>query len=221
MKLLLSQRNQLFDTILGHGYPSEDFDFVKLPVQGALHDENSQIIYLPNSEYYFQIGRGDVSRGFIEYSPGESQLIASRKFAGWNDLYNSFTCWLMFLKRELEESDLWGGISTVFNKLGLQPILIDTHFSSDEFIRLEKYMNELQIAVKTLQLNQDQQTNIILRLEESLNRAKSERRIDWASHFIGGMMSLFITLSVTPNVQSKFWSLVKAIFSGILLTSNI
>jgi len=95
MKLLLSQRNQLFDTILGHGYPSEDFDFVKLPVQGALHDENSQIIYLPNSEYYFQIGRGDVSRGFIEYSPGESQLIASRKFAGWNDLYNSFTCWLM------------------------------------------------------------------------------------------------------------------------------
>jgi hypothetical protein len=95
MKLLLSQKTELFDLISMHGFNPRDF---------KMHDEVDNtaqplatVIRFNNSPYYFKC----LHKFYSEVSPAKDEAESVVYGGTWEAMKNSFGHWLTYLTREL------------------------------------------------------------------------------------------------------------------------
>jgi hypothetical protein len=219
MRLLTSQKNELFNIIKGHSFSPNQFSFNLVKDNRDPKRDIVRLVYEPNPEFYFLIADLDDRYGgyLINYSPGESQFLKVTQGDRWDYIENDVNVWLYSLAREIGQEDLWANLTGIVRSIGMKADYDDSKFTSSQFVELSKRMKQLQVGIATLELPQAQIKLINKKLDDILSQGKTLSKFDWQSLFLGAIMSLMIALSVTSEVQHQFWQMVKQVFNGVLL----
>ena len=218
MKLLKSQTNKLFDLIVQYGFS---------PLQFVIGDYQHPSYILPSkrirhnsSDYYFLINgysTGIIEKYYYDFSPS---LIGVREFGeleDWESITTSFEEWLIALAAEIELIDKWQQLTTEMPDFKIIPINSQGKFSYEEVEQITNKMPLLKARIKEIPLTEAQEKAINGRLEELLELSKTSTKTNWEALFIGSIMSLMLTLAITPDNVRLIWEAVKIVFSNFLL----
>ena len=208
MKLLLSQKNELFDEIQNSGFS---------PLQFLFHEGSPTIIQHISSNFYFQFKSNNHYFSHVEFSPGKQKISDERYCDSWAQGKNSFVSWLDYVKRETETEDKWQRLQQEVNSLDIVLPDDSSKFSANEYEILQGRFIILKQNIIALNLNPSQLNSINLKLDYLLSEAKQMNKFDWKSLFIGSIVSLIIALSITHEQGIALWGIIKQVFNNFLL----
>lgn len=215
MKLLTSQKDQIYQYLVNTGYFS--------PQQFELLEENSMGRFTTKlihreSNYYLNFYEDTEYNGFwLNYSPGREKLYEATDRINWAIGFDHFITWLGNLKRELDSPNLWDRFTKDATSLSLSIEHDSSKFSTKEFIELKSKVEALANEVRNLPLSEYQQSEIISNLNRLTELAEDLNKFDWKNLFIGTIISIVIQLSVTPENAKLLWDMIKRIFSTYFL----
>ena len=158
------------------------------------------------TSYYFEFGvaAGMTLEEVSRYSPGDEYIVTACRAYGWKDRLRHVDQWLVNLKREMEEPDLW----EEWKRRGtlLTDLTGDIRNSPFCAAEIESVTLELTNLRKVIEKKFGQSLDHakiieakIGYLQESLKRVG---RIDWRNILIGSLMQIGLELALT-QVQWK------------------
>ncbi|UTN05155.1 hypothetical protein L0669_04430 [Flavobacterium bizetiae] len=216
MKLLKTQKNSLFDIIQEIDFFSHNqFEFIENESEGTY---NTRIQYNPDKSFFFSFTDSkSINVLYVNYSPGEEQIIDSSSQITWNEALNHFLNWLVFLNREVTAPNLWEKFKTEISDIKFLNNFNNEKFSFSEFTEISQKIESLKNSLSTIPLILNQQNEIILRLDHLSETAKDLGKFDWINLFVGTIISVVIQLNVTPENANALWELIKRIFNNYFL----
>jgi hypothetical protein len=117
LRLLQSQRSQVFQAIQQAGFDPADFELTDVAEPDPYDTIVTTIVHRP-SRYYLTFGITRLPRRLgnarcVVYSPGQSTPQESQIAPSWPAQLSAVEgIWLPLLRRELEAPDLWGRIES-------------------------------------------------------------------------------------------------------------
>jgi hypothetical protein len=209
MRLLTSQKNQLFKEIEGNVWLSPNqFSFY----EGA----NLTRINHKGSRYFcsFHYHNNDI---VFSHSPAEQSLSTSSILSNWAECVSEFKEWLKYLAREISEPDLWGRLDSAFTTANLNNRQEHIQFTVSEYEDLGRKIDILNTQMKMLTFLAEKQVVILEQMDHLLILAKDMSKFDWTNLFVGTLMSIIIQLGVTQENAKTLWDLIRATFKGYFL----
>lgn len=217
MKLLVSQKDELFDLINDSEWfsPSQ----FKIIETGTKEKGVNTEVKFENSEYYFRFfEQRDYYGVFVaNYSPGEKLLFEATSSLDWNLGVIHFKNWLRFLNREINAPDKWSRLLKELSNIQILSETDETKFSYREYNELSDKISQIKDLIKTVPLLVEQQNAIIDKLDHLTDLARELNKFDWKSLFIGTITSIIIQLSVTKENALQIWALIKKVFNNFFL----
>ena len=218
MKLLISQKDELFDLIEDTDYftPSQ-FDIKEIPQQ---HDDYITEIRFKNSDFFFRLIPESSYQGifFANFSPGDKSVIEATSTLDWSRGMGYIDNWLEFLRRELTAQNKWERLFREIEHIKLAPTDDHSKFTYQEYVELSNKIEQIKASLHTIPLLEEQQLAIINQLNHLTELAKDLNKFDWMNLFIGTIVSIITQLYVTKDNASKLWMLIKTIFSNLFLS---
>ncbi len=216
MKLLTSQKNSIYEIIEKIDFFSPNhFEIVENVLMG---EYNTRFELKANRSYYFNFFDTDyVNKLYVNYSPGEKQLIDSSPAISWNKAIDYFEKWLYYLHREVTAPNLWEKFKTEIAEIDYFNNFNNQKFSFAEFTEIAEKIEVLKSHLTSVPLILNQQQEIILRLDHLRETAKELGKFDWVNLFIGTIVSIIIQLNVTPENANAIWDLIKRVFNNYFL----
>ncbi|MBC5994022.1 hypothetical protein [Pontibacter cellulosilyticus] len=135
----------------------------------------------------------------------------------WETVTHLFSKWLLWLKQEEEEPDLWGELETNARIFYFSQAAPDTMFDHEELALLKGQFKKLERQVAALNLPLHAVQELQAAFEEAALKAESFTKKDWKNHFVGLIINVAVTLALNPEQRHAFFALVKSAFSGLLL----
>lgn len=218
MKLLLSQKNELYRYIEQHNFDTNQFQYKELR-DTKTKKPFVKIEYKPDENFYFLIADSDYDPYLINYSPGASEYLVVTSIDRWHYIDSDFNTWLYALAREVSQIDLWDQIMENAKQVISNISNDNNKFNDDEYKLLALNMRQLQTRVTTLALPIGQIEIINAKLDSILEQARISNKFDWQSLFIGTIITITISLTLSPDIGKELFLWIKQIFSNILLLS--
>ena len=176
----------------------------------------TQIKY-KHSNFYFLIDTNVSKAPVVEFSPADSTIRESFVVKDWSRVEYNFTLWLNYLVREVSVDDKWARFNQEIAGIDINPEGDDSRFNVHEFEIVAKNIDLIKTKISELNLLPDQMEQFNKKLDHLKEMAKDLNKIDWKNLFVGGIVSLTIAMSVTPETATKIWSIVKEVFGTYLL----
>jgi len=219
MKLLLSQKNMLFDVIEGYGLSPSLFEY-REKVEANVVVET--IISFESSLFYFSIsnGKGYKKTGFIKYSPGEINFEDVYYPDHWYDIHNNFIQWLHNIQREIQLEDKWEKLNSEIQSLQLYNDgndFLNSKFTVPEYLEIKQRIFQLKEGISRLELLPEQMSILNDKLDMVLDMTSQLGRFDWKSLFVGTIVSIIIQLGVTQDNAKAIWALIKQVFHNYFI----
>lgn len=217
MKLLLTQKNDIFDIILDEGLNPNDFKFTE---EFETRDEIVTYLKFKNTKYYFQFRYIDERHYRTEYSPsGRSLILDEKVFGGWKEFIGVTRKWLRHLKRETNALDKW---DTFKKSLQLIPFAFDTDnkkekFSADELKLIELKIQTVKQEIKKLELPKDTIKQLNAKLDSLNEKADKLSKTDWKELFIGAVIGTIFNLAIPPDAAKTIWEIIRHTFKQYIL----
>ena len=221
MKLLLTQKNDIFDFILDEGFSPKDFTFIE-----ELLTKNEIVTYLKykDSNYYFMFRNFGVSSFGTQYSPGESSLEFEESVrGGWKQFSSRVKRWLRNLKRETNSLDKWEAL-----KKGLQilPFAIDKdntneNFSLEELKIIDFKIQTIKQEINKLDLPMETINQINIKLDILNDKADKFSKTDWKELFIGAIIGVIFNLAIPQDTANAIWEIIRQIFKHYILPGQL
>jgi len=220
MKLLLSQKNILYDLIQEEGLSSSSFNFVESRSVIVNIEMATNLIY-KGTDYFFSFETGN-KKPYLHYAiycPGHKSHTEKVYSGDWNHQIEQFKIWLSNLKRELNTPNKWERLLKEFDALEIndQAYGEQDKFRVDEFEDLKIKIESLKFGIASLSLESNQIEVINSKLDHLSELAKSMNKFDWKGLFIGTILSIIIQLNVTPENANEIWKQIKIAFQSLLL----
>jgi hypothetical protein len=214
MKLLISQKDALFDLIEMSGFSPHQFQ--QIEVKSKYNSENSFELRFNNSEYFFLF---DFSNGkYMQRScPGEYTYLEKGTNGTWDEQFASFGNWLQYLKREITAPNKWERLRVEMESLNIQFNHDEDKFTVVEYEDVVAKINVLKQQLGTIGLLPDQVAAISNKLDHLTEYAKTMNKFDWKGLFVGTMISIVIQLEVNHENANALWRLIKRIFNTYFL----
>jgi hypothetical protein len=211
MKLLTSQKDELFDLIEASKYfsPSQ-FDIKEIQQK---HNDFITEIRFKNSDFFFMLIPESTYQGifFTNFSPGKKSIIEATSTLDWDGGKKYINSWLEFLRRELTAENRWEKLFQEIEHIKLAPTNDQSKFTYHEYIELS------ETSLSSIPLLEEQQVAIINQLNHLTVLAKDLNKFDWQNLFIGTIISIVIQLYVTRENAESLWALIKRVFSNLFL----
>ncbi|KAA5531886.1 hypothetical protein [Paenimyroides baculatum] len=216
MKLLQSQKNSLFEIIESNDFFSHNqFELVEIDSSGNF---KTSIVFKSNRTFYFAFYASEFRNNlFVNYSPGDEQVLDSSSDISFDQALDYFIEWLHYLKREVNAPNLWEKFKSEISEIHFLNNFDNERFSFYEYLEINSKIELLKENISTIPLILNQQNEIILRLDHLSETAKELGKFDWINLFIGTIMSVLIQLNVTPESANALWELIKRIFNNYFL----
>jgi len=220
--LLKSQSNEVFNLVkeseldpFNFSWSEEDSKYTS--TKAGLSVPVSRLSY-EDGCFYFQF---DVHKGrhYAIFSPGSDKLFEEQYPGDWSGQLAYVRMWLRYLRREIEQADLWGELSKyqlppgerLSNDIGNAP------FSSGQVDAIAEGLGKVRFYLEAeFNLNEEQQKLVNEKLDYLLGAAKRQGRKDWLHTAIGVIFTLAIGLSCTPEQAKTLWNILKVAVSGII-----
>ncbi|MDQ3021320.1 MAG: hypothetical protein M3R36_12235 [Bacteroidota bacterium] len=213
MKLLLTQKNQLFDLIELEGLSPIQFNIIETENRLGL---STRFEYANSGFFLFESEISDFLSHVI-YSPGDFTFQSGTNTKDWNENIKHFRGWLNYLKREINAPDKWGKLQSEIENLNLIGAEDEDKFSASEYEQLKVKMETLKKKISELSLNPKQSEIINSKLDYLTMIALTLNKFDWKSLFIGTIISIIIQSSISPENSKALWLLIKGIFNNYFL----
>ena len=218
MKLLLSQKDELFLSIERAGLSPFQFDFQEVPSQIAFGQIGTRL-NLKGTEYYFIFETSNDSLGnhFAMFCPGAS-VHTGREYTGtWEKQKDRFYGWLLWLLREINSPNRWERLNKEIAELDIKYEDESSKFSVHEFEEVQANIITLKQNIISIGLTSEQFNTINNKLDNLTQLAKEMNKFDWKSLFIGTIVSIVIQLGVTPENAKTLWQMIKQSFHSYFL----
>ena len=209
MRLLINQKNEIFDAI-------ENFKLSSLQFSYTFNGAETEIIHL-SSKFYFKMKTSREYFCFIQFSPGNEKFYETYDCATWKDTLIRFSLWLHNLKRETEIEDKWSRLEQEIKNIHIPFKNDDSKFSFSEFEFLKSKINSLKTDLLKVGLRDNKNEIIINKLDYLIEQAKIMNKFDWKSLFVGSFVSLIIQLSISHEHGIEIWKIIKHAFNNYLL----
>lgn len=216
MKLLTSQKNSLFELIQEIDFFSHNqFELIEKDIMGKY---NTHIEYKANKDFYFKFIDSNLANTlFVNYSPGQEQIMDATSKISWYQTLNIFQNWLYYLQREVTSPNLWEQFKTEISEIKYVNNFNSQKFSFSEYNEILEKIDTLKNSLSSIPLILNQQNEIILRLDHLSETAKELGKFDWINLFVGTIISVVIQLNVTPENANAIWDLIKRVFNNYFL----
>lgn len=216
MKLLLSQKNELFKIIEASEFLTPgQFSFTEHQNDGV----DSPSIKLKNSDYNFSIfeDKNYVKSFFVNYVPGTDTYKEISGRIGWNEIIYHFLQWIVNVSRELNEPNHWARLEQEISTINFSTNFNNSKFTVREYEEIKSKVELLSQNLNSIPLLVEQQIEIRQELERLTELAKDLGKYDWLNLFVGTIISIIIQLSVTKENASMLWTLIKKTFNMYFL----
>jgi hypothetical protein len=216
MKLLTSQKDSIFEIIQGFDFFSHNqFAIIENDTMGKYE---TRIEYKADKNYCFSFKESSyANRLYVNYSPGDQQIIDSTSDINWDQALDYIYNWLIYLQREVTSPNLWEQFKTEISEIKYFNNFNNEKFSFSEYTEISEKIDALKNNLSSIPLILNQQTEIILRLDHLNETAKVLGKFDWINLFVGTIISVVIQLNVTPENANAIWDLIKRIFNNYFL----
>lgn len=218
MKLLNSQKNQLFEIIKNHDFFSPN----QFKYEEKTYDKGRWIttIKFKDSDYHFKIfedAEGYIL-GHVNFSPGINKYREVTSRIAFEGIIKEFDKWLYSLINEVQNPNLWESFRESLNNYSTELSFSDnTRFTAREFLVLQSQINELTNKLSSLPLLIEHQNQINIELQRVTQLALDLGKFDWMNLFVGTLMSIIIQLGVTKENANSIWLIVKQIFNNYFI----
>ncbi len=218
MKLLVSQKNELYDQIEESGLSPAMFEF-KEASSKIVPKQIATILVLKNSEFYFSFETGlkSISSHYTIFSPGRGSITETQSPGSWSTQFVYFQNWLTYLQREISAPNKWERLSKEITEIKIPLSSDESKFTAYEFDNLKYRINLLKTNLEQIGLEPEQISSIYNKLDHLLDLAKEMNKFDWKSLFVGTFVSIIIQLSISPELGRMIWELIKHFFNNFLL----
>ena len=217
MRLLQTQKNDIFDIIIDEGLNPKDFKFSE---EEYSNDEIVTYLKFKNTEYYFMFRRVDNSYYETQYSPAERSLEFQEQVrGGWKQFSIRIKRWLRHLKRETNIVDKW---ETFKKGLQLIQFSFDTNnktenFSKDELKLIALKIDSIKHEIIKLQLPSDTIKQLNAKLDSLDEKADKLSKTDWKDFFIGAIFTIILDLAIPPETAKTIWEIIRQAFKHYIL----
>lgn len=209
MKLLLSQKNELYDVVESGGFSPYQFQLTESVDQAKLSYKGT--------DYHFSIGGVNGSNTPVIVCPGERQYAEVRYYNYWFDIKDYLKKWLQWLRRETNEIDKWSRLEQFADQVKLAKISEGDKFSTSEYEDLKLRMKTLKQRLDESNLTSEQLQILGDKLDHITSLAIDMNKFDWTSLFVGTIISIIIQLSVNPENAKSLWNLVRSVFNSYFI----
>lgn len=220
MKLLLSQKNKLFDIIEEHGLTPSLFEYEE---KFEAKEVVETVISFNNSFFYFSISHAIVyneKTGFVKHSPGSSNFEDVFYPDNWVQIENNFIYWLHYIQREIQLEDKWEKLNSEIQSLQLYNEgndFLNSKFTVPEYLEIKQKIFLLKEGISKLELLPEQAALLNDKLDQVLDLTTQLGRFDWKNLFIGTIISVIIQLGVTQDNAKAIWALIRQVFHNYFI----
>jgi hypothetical protein len=215
MKLLNSQKDQIFDLIEEQNLSPSQFEFNE--EQGNIvSPTETTILTFKKTKYFFQF---DLRNGghYSIFSPGKSTVIEEDFPRDWKNQLINFKKWILYLSKEINTPNKWDRLRKEINEINIGFSAEEEKFSFQEYEELSNKIKFLKENIREVGLSNDQILGINRKLDFLLESAKTLSKFDWKSLFVGTIINLIIQLGLTPEISKSLWNLIEHIFNQLFL----
>jgi hypothetical protein len=205
MKLLKTQRNQVFEILVANGWHPSEFSW-NLPQYGhsrLIHNQSKWYISL---EMYQAPHSGE----YVYYEPGEGS-IAGYSSGGWETFLSEIPKWLNYMRREMDAPDLWsvGATPTMLRTDTKLATADNSSFSDQEKRRILQCVGEVREYINANHsLNRDQQRFVEDRLTHLIEASYRLGRKDWVVLALGALTNVVVGLALAPDISRELFRLM-------------
>lgn len=216
MKLLTSQRNEIFQLIEEAGLNPSQFELL-YGKSKKKEGQSASILRLKNSEYFYSFEAGIRGGHYAIFSPGSECVKEEQAPGSWSIQMNYFMHWLKYLIREISIEDKWKRLDKEIAQLNINTDSNESKFTAQEYEELRLKISMLKVNLIELNLAPEQMQTLSSKLDYLAELALNLNKVDWKNLFIGTLISLIIQLAIPPETSSQIWFVIKQVFSGYLL----
>jgi hypothetical protein len=220
MRLLKSQKNQLFDIIEEKGLSPAQFKFEEIVDDSGFILVKKTHLQYDESEFYFIF---DLDKRFnsrlVQYSPAETIIETETSCENWNEQLYYFRKWLTNIIREISIEDKWERLQSELQNVNLSYEDSTDKFTAQEYEVLKGQIEALKSRISELELSSEQIHHINTKLDHLTEYAKTLNKTDWKSLFIGTVVNTTMTLGLEQDTAVQIWEAIKEIFQTYFLTS--
>jgi hypothetical protein len=216
MKLLITQKNELYDLITAFGLSPSQFKLTEARSEMS-EGQVATVLQLTNTKFHFIIETFNSDNPYLYYSPGDGKYASENHADGWNEVISYLHIWLNALTQEITAEDKWARLETEVKALKIKIDNEQDKFSAHEFEQLKSQIYLLKDGIRRIGLSDSQVQTINEKLDHLTSLATEMNKFDWKSLFIGTIVSMIIQLSVTPDNASSLWKLIKQVFNNYFL----
>ncbi len=215
--LLKSQKNEVFQLIKNAGL--DPFNFAWQEETSKFDSSLVDCLKYQQTGFFFKFDYRERQKHFSTISPGKETLVQDLYPGSWPYQLNNVAEWLSYLKREIEEPDLWQEMSK-YQISSAIPIGADTEntpFTVYQFEKIEKAIQQIRsYVIETSQLEQSHRDLVDEKLDYLIGAAKRQGRTDWVHTCIGIIVTIAVAVSLSPEQVNDIWSILKEAVSGII-----
>jgi hypothetical protein len=218
MKLLISQKDELYDLIERFGLSPSMFEFAEILSQVSA-GQKTTLLKFKNSEFFysFESAFNSETSHYAIFSPGNGSVKEAQYPGDWEHQKQYFRYWLQYLSREVNTPNKWERLNKEISNFGINITDDESKFTASEYEDLKIRMLQLKNSISSIGLDPDQLKLLHNKLDHLLELGKNLKKFDWKALFVGTIVSVIIQLSLSPDVGKLLWNVIKQIFNNFIL----
>jgi hypothetical protein len=215
--LLKSQKNEILELIKEVGLDPFNFEWSVVSSSMTHELQVSMIDYVVSGFFYtFDIHKGV---HYAIYSPGKEMLLDKQYPGSWEYQRQYFRDWLSYLRREIDQPDLWAEISKyqLPPESELGPDISNEPFTAYQVEKIVSGVNQVRAYLEEQGLASEEQKRFVNeRLNYLADAAKRQGRKDWIYTSIGVLVTIATALALAPEQAKTLWYLIRDAIAGII-----
>jgi hypothetical protein len=223
LRVLRSQRNEVFALVTAAGLDPREFRWEHVPSSRSARTQVDRLLHVPSAFFYeFDNLEGtNPNKHYATHSPGESVHTQEQYPGSWGYQLAFVENWLTYLNRELEAPPLWEQIAQGEPLLQAQlEGTEDTPFTPAELAAIESKLDEVREYLRR-ELPPGAVAAALAHVDRLEGAAKSTGRMSWAQMAIGIVVSLVWGGAMAPDQARLVLEMIGQAFQRLITSPLI
>jgi len=212
--ILPTQKSQVFSCVQESGLIPSDFEWEEYDSKESPGLKVSRLFHRPTGFYFIFDFYED--HHFGVWSPTEYNTIGLAKTDTWGFQFDRVKGWLKYVKREIEEPDLWEALSqeTKLAEVASSSETTNSPFTPEELQYISRQVEEIKgYLIETHSLADEEQRKFVnTRLNYLVDSAQRQGRRDWLHTTIGVVVTVVVGIGLAPDETRELFRFVATAF---------
>lgn len=216
--LLKSQKNQIFNIIQSRGLTTFNFEWKYSKLDADSTYQAPCLLYKDTNYYFVFDYLENMSSYAIRYSPCDDKPFFYDFGMNWNSIYQHVDSWVYYLKREVEEPNLWEEINKYSELGGIQYKIEKENelFNIQQAHQITVGIDNIRAYLLETVIIEEDINEINKKLDSVVEKLNTMGKVDWMNQFVGTVINLSMSLMLNPEQGNAIMSIFKSALNGII-----